>query len=207
MVVNRLSVSRIAAALGVAWSTANDAVLAEGQRLLTDQPGRLDGVPVVGVDEHAWRHTRKSDKHARATNYVTVVVDLTPPSAPAPARHGCWRWPRGARSRRSRPGSRPNPRPGATTSSPSSTTQVPATAPPRSLICARNTYNGPTEAINRRLERLRGPTLGSRNPSPITARGQRPQTRPTPSSAKSPHGASCPVPHFNISGWGGRCLR
>ena len=50
---NRLSVSRIAAALGVAWSTANDAVLAEGQRLLTDQPGRLDGVPVVGVDEHA----------------------------------------------------------------------------------------------------------------------------------------------------------
>ena len=53
LVVNRLSVSRIAAALGVAWSTANDAVLAEGQRLLTDQPGRLDGVPVVGVDEHA----------------------------------------------------------------------------------------------------------------------------------------------------------
>ena len=48
-----LHVSRIAAALGVAWSTANDAVLAEGQRLLTDQPGRLDGVPVVGVDKHA----------------------------------------------------------------------------------------------------------------------------------------------------------
>ena len=53
LVVNHLSVSRIAAALGVAWSTANDAALAEGQRLLTDQPGRLDGVPVVGVDKHA----------------------------------------------------------------------------------------------------------------------------------------------------------
>ena len=50
-----LHVSRIAAALGVAWSTANDAVLAEGQRLLTDQPGRLDGVPVVSVSSLYYR--------------------------------------------------------------------------------------------------------------------------------------------------------
>ena len=64
--------TRIAHALGVAWNTANDAVLAEGQRLLIDQPGRLEGVTVVGVDEHVWRHTHKGDK------YVTVVIDLTP---------------------------------------------------------------------------------------------------------------------------------
>ena len=43
LVVSHLPVSRIAAALGVAWNTANDAVLAEGQRLLIDQPGRLTG--------------------------------------------------------------------------------------------------------------------------------------------------------------------
>ena len=35
-------------------------------------PGRFDGVRVVGVDEHAWRHTRRGDK------YVTVIIDLTP---------------------------------------------------------------------------------------------------------------------------------
>ncbi|GAA1392008.1 hypothetical protein GCM10009599_12040 [Luteococcus peritonei] len=72
--VNHLSVSRIAAALRVAWNTANDAVLAEGQRLLIDKPGRLDDVTVLGVDEHVWRHTRRGDK------YVTVVIDLTPVS-------------------------------------------------------------------------------------------------------------------------------
>ena len=35
-------------------------------------PGPFDGVAVIGVDEHVWRHTRKGDR------YVTVVIDLTP---------------------------------------------------------------------------------------------------------------------------------
>jgi hypothetical protein len=41
----------------VAWGTANDAVLAEGKRVLIDDTTRFDGVRVVGVDEHVWRHT------------------------------------------------------------------------------------------------------------------------------------------------------
>ena len=72
LVVQHLSVSRIAAGLAVAWDTANDAVLAEGYRTLIDDPHRFDGVEVIGVDEHVWRHTRKGD------NYVTVIIDLTP---------------------------------------------------------------------------------------------------------------------------------
>ena len=72
IVVGHLSMSRVAEGLGVAWNTANDAVLAEGRRLLIDDPTRLDGVRVVGVDEHVWRHTRRGDK------YVTVIIDLTP---------------------------------------------------------------------------------------------------------------------------------
>ena len=67
-----LSVARVAEALGVAWNTANEAVLAEGQRVLIDETGRFDGVTVVGVDEHVWRHTRRGDK------YVTGIIDLTP---------------------------------------------------------------------------------------------------------------------------------
>ena len=71
IVVAHLTVARVAEGLGVAWNTANDAVLAEGKRLLINDPKRFDGVRVVGVDEHVWRHTRRGDK------YVTVIIDLT----------------------------------------------------------------------------------------------------------------------------------
>ncbi|MFC7753276.1 ISL3 family transposase [Tsukamurella soli] len=71
LVTRHLTVARIAEALGVAWNTANDAVLAEGKRVLIDDPGRFDGVTVIGVDEHVWRHTRRGEK------YVTVIIDLT----------------------------------------------------------------------------------------------------------------------------------
>jgi transposase len=71
IVVGHLTVARVAEALGVSWNTANDAVLAEGKRRLIDDPSRFDGVTVIGVDEHVWRHTRRGDK------YVTVIIDLT----------------------------------------------------------------------------------------------------------------------------------
>lgn len=72
LVLDHLTVSRVAAGLGVAWHTANTAVLDEGRRRLLDDPGRFDGVAVLGVDEHVWRHTRRGDR------YVTVIIDLTP---------------------------------------------------------------------------------------------------------------------------------
>ena len=71
-VVQKLTVARVADALDVAWHTANDAVIAEGKRVLIDDSARFDGVTVLGVDEHVWRHTRRGDK------YVTVIIDLTP---------------------------------------------------------------------------------------------------------------------------------
>ena len=72
IVIDHLTVTRVAAGLGVSWSAANTAVLAEGKRRLIDDPGRFDGVTTIGVDEHVWRHTRLGDK------YVTVIIDLTP---------------------------------------------------------------------------------------------------------------------------------
>ncbi len=71
IVCQHLTVARVAEGLAVSWNTANDAVLAEGKRVLIDDPGRFDGVAVIGVDEHVWRHTRRGDK------YVTVIIDLT----------------------------------------------------------------------------------------------------------------------------------
>jgi len=72
IVIAHLTVARVAEGLGVAWDTANDAVVAEGKRVLIDDPARFEGVRVVGVDEHVWRHTSRGDK------YVTVIIDLTP---------------------------------------------------------------------------------------------------------------------------------
>ena len=72
LVVHHLTVARVAQALGVSWNTANTAVLAEGERSLINDPARCEGVRVIGVDEHVWRHTPYGDK------YVTVILDLTP---------------------------------------------------------------------------------------------------------------------------------
>ena len=72
LVVHHLTVARISQALAVSWNTANTAVLAEGERSLINDPIRFEGVRVIGVDEHVWRHTPYGDK------YVTVILDLTP---------------------------------------------------------------------------------------------------------------------------------
>ena len=72
IVCQHLTVARIAEALDVSWHCANTAVLDEGRRVLIADPARFDGVAVIGVDEHVWRHTRRGDR------YVTVIIDLTP---------------------------------------------------------------------------------------------------------------------------------
>ena len=51
VVLDRLSIARVAAGLGASWHTVNDAVLAVGRQLLIDDPARLDGVRVLGVEE------------------------------------------------------------------------------------------------------------------------------------------------------------
>ncbi|WP_136314382.1 transposase [Actinomyces procaprae] len=56
----------------MSWHTEGDAILERAKDRLINDPGRLKGVEVIGVDEHIWRHTRKGDR------YVTVIIDLTP---------------------------------------------------------------------------------------------------------------------------------
>ena len=67
-----MSVSRVAQALGISWHTANTAILTRAEQAITSNPHRFEGVEVLGVDEHVWRHTRQGDR------YVTVIIDLTP---------------------------------------------------------------------------------------------------------------------------------
>ena len=66
------TVSALARHLGVDWHTCWDAIEAEATRRLAD-PARLDGVTVLGVDEHIWRPSRVGD----ANRAVTGMVDLT----------------------------------------------------------------------------------------------------------------------------------
>lgn len=72
VVIDRMSIARVAENLGTAWHTVNDAVLEAGSELLINDPARFEGVRVLGVDEHVWSHTRGGNK------YVTVIIDLTP---------------------------------------------------------------------------------------------------------------------------------
>ncbi|MGY2747691.1 hypothetical protein ACVWZ8_004873 [Arthrobacter sp. UYCu723] len=132
IVCQHLTVARIAEGLGVTWNTANKAVLAEGRRVLIDDPHRFAGVKVIGVDEHVWRHTRRGDK------YVTVIIDLTPiRDGTGPSR--LLDMVRAARNKPSRPGCRNAPSTGGTglrsspwTGSPGSKAPLPRNSPTRS---------------------------------------------------------------------------
>lgn len=68
LVVECVLVSCIAGRRGGAWDAANTAILEAGQPILIEHPGRVDGVVVIGVDEHVWRHT------TAATLYCFVRV-------------------------------------------------------------------------------------------------------------------------------------
>lgn len=73
LIVDRATVAAVARELGRSWDTVNAVALEATTTLLASDTTRLDGVRVIGVDEHRWAHTR----HAAGDGYVTVIVDLT----------------------------------------------------------------------------------------------------------------------------------
>ena len=74
LVCQHLTVARVAAGLAVSWNTANDAVLAEGQRVLIDDPHRFDDVTTIGVDEHVVRHEALLFRMEVRDHHCPVVV-------------------------------------------------------------------------------------------------------------------------------------
>jgi transposase len=74
LMLDKTTVSAVARELGRSWDTVNGiAVEATTQLLISAGPARLDGVRVIGVDEHKWAHTRT----VGADGFVTVITDLT----------------------------------------------------------------------------------------------------------------------------------
>lgn len=75
LAIDKATVSAVARELGRSWDTVNAiAIQATRELLLSAGPARLDGVRVIGVDEHKWSHVLGAD----ADGFVTVITDLTP---------------------------------------------------------------------------------------------------------------------------------
>ncbi|MEU7819160.1 ISL3 family transposase [Pseudonocardia sp. NPDC049154] len=74
LAIDKATVAAVARELGRSWNTVNTvAVAATEALLLSAGPARLDGVAVIGVDEHRWAHVVGAD----GGGFVTVITDLT----------------------------------------------------------------------------------------------------------------------------------
>jgi len=72
--IDRTTISAIAAELGVSWHTVSTiAMRATADLIAAAGPDRLGGVRVIGVDEHRWAPRRLG-----AAGFVTLIIDLTP---------------------------------------------------------------------------------------------------------------------------------
>jgi transposase len=72
--VDRTTISAIAAELGVSWHTVSSiAMRATADLVAAVGPDRLAGVRVIGVDEHRWAPRRFGPD-----GFVTLIIDLTP---------------------------------------------------------------------------------------------------------------------------------
>ncbi len=72
LMIDRATVAAVARELGLSWDTVNSIAMDATQTIVAADTTRLDGVRVIGVDEHRWSHTRHTD------GFVTVIIDLTP---------------------------------------------------------------------------------------------------------------------------------
>ena len=75
LMIDRMTIAAVARELGLSWDTVNSIALDATQTIVADDTTRLDGVRVIGVDEHRWSHTRGRDD---GDGFVTVIIDLTP---------------------------------------------------------------------------------------------------------------------------------
>jgi transposase len=74
LLIDRTTISAIAAELGVSWHTVSTiAMRATTDLIAAAGPDRLAGVRVIGVDEHRW-----APRRIGRDGFVTLIIDLTP---------------------------------------------------------------------------------------------------------------------------------
>jgi transposase len=74
LMIDRATIAAVARELGLSWDTVNSIAMDATAMIVAADTTRLDGVRVIGVDEHRWSHTRRPG----GDGYVTVIIDLTP---------------------------------------------------------------------------------------------------------------------------------
>ncbi len=80
------TVASVARQLGVGWHTLMRAVRDYGQPLV-DDPGRLDGVSGLGVDEHVWAHA--GTRPSRHRSWAPSGWHRTAPAGRRARRRSC----------------------------------------------------------------------------------------------------------------------
>jgi transposase len=75
LMIDRVTVAAVARELGLSWDTVNTIAVEATQMIVAADTTRLDGVRIIGVDEHRWSHTRGRRADG---GFVTVIIDLTP---------------------------------------------------------------------------------------------------------------------------------
>jgi hypothetical protein len=74
LMIDRTTVSAIAAEFGVSWHTVSAiAMRASADLIAAAGPDRLTGVRVIGVDEHRW-----APRRVGPAGFVTLIIDSTP---------------------------------------------------------------------------------------------------------------------------------
>ena len=74
LLIDRTTISAIAAELGVSWHTVSTIAMRTTAELVAAAGAdRLAGVRVIGVDEHRW-----APRRIGAEGFVTLIIDLTP---------------------------------------------------------------------------------------------------------------------------------
>lgn len=74
LMIDRTTISAIAVELGLSWHTVSTIAMGATAALIAaGGANRLDGVRVIGVDEHRWAPRRRG-----TAGFVTLIIDLTP---------------------------------------------------------------------------------------------------------------------------------
>lgn len=73
LAIDKMSVAAVARDLGLGWDLVNQLAVDAARQLVYDDPAHLEGVRILGVDEHCWKHVRGQGEDS----FATILVDLT----------------------------------------------------------------------------------------------------------------------------------
>lgn len=72
--IDPVAVSAMAGGLRMSWETVSTIAMYAAQMTVSADMTCMDGLRVIGVDEHRWSHTRRPGEGG----YLTVITKLTP---------------------------------------------------------------------------------------------------------------------------------